>query len=76
MAIEPDSWISGKGHSGENPPQGGEAIVELAAILAVAHQRLSERKSSRKISRGAKTLLDCDQQSEGDVARKAQEVTP
>lgn len=76
MAIEPDSWISGKDHPGENSPKGGEAIVEIAAILAIAHQRLSERKSSPKSSCGTKTLLDCDQKSEGDVARRAQEVTP
>ncbi|MHC4054112.1 hypothetical protein [Bradyrhizobium sp. 25ACV] len=50
-------------------------LREIAATLAVAHQRLSERKSSQKSSRGAKTLLDCDQQSEGDVAGKAKEVT-
>ncbi|MCA1542431.1 hypothetical protein I6F18_20950 [Bradyrhizobium sp. NBAIM32] len=51
-------------------------LREIAAILAVAHQRLSERKSSQKNRCGAKTLLDCGERSEGDVARKAQEVTP
>lgn len=76
MAIEPDSRISGKGASGENSPGGGEAIVEIAAILAVAHQRLTARKSSQKSGCGAKTLLDCAGQHGGDVARKAQEVAP
>jgi hypothetical protein len=51
-------------------------LREIAAILAVAHQRLSERKSSQKTCGGAKTLLDCGEQSEGDVARKALEITP
>ncbi|WP_158237640.1 hypothetical protein [Bradyrhizobium forestalis] len=51
-------------------------LREIAAILAAAHQRLSERKSSQKSRCGTKTLLDCDEQSEGDVARKAQEVSP
>ncbi|MCK1723232.1 hypothetical protein [Bradyrhizobium sp. 141] len=51
-------------------------LLEIAAILAVAHQRLSERKSSQKTRCGTETLLDCGERSEGDVARKAQEVTP
>lgn len=51
-------------------------LLEIAAILAVAHQRLSERKSSQKTRYSTKTLLDCGEQSEGDVARKVQEITP
>ncbi|MHB0789646.1 hypothetical protein [Bradyrhizobium sp. 5.13L] len=51
-------------------------LREIAAILAAAHQRLSERKSSQKTRCSAKTLLDCGERSEGDVAHKAKEANP
>ncbi len=51
-------------------------LPELAALLAAGLLRLSARKSSQKLCGEAKSLLDCGGRSEGDVARKSQEVSP
>lgn len=51
-------------------------IHEVAAILAAGLLRVLDRKSSRNLARASNSLLDCAGPSGGDVARKAQEVTP
>ncbi len=51
-------------------------IPEVAAILAAGLLRVLDRKSSRNLAGASNSPLDCDRQSEGDVARRAQEVAP
>jgi len=51
-------------------------LAEIAALLAAGLLRLLERKSSQILPREAKTLLDCGPQSEGDVARKSEDIAP
>jgi hypothetical protein len=76
MAIEPDSWITGKRDPGGNFSQGGQAIVEIADILAAGFLRVLERKSSQILQGKANSPLDCGSLSGGDVGATNQDFAP
>jgi hypothetical protein len=76
MAIETDSWITGKRYPGGNSSHGGQAIVEIADILAAGFLRVLERKSSQILHGKANSRLDCGSLSGGDVAATNQDFAP
>jgi hypothetical protein len=53
-----------------------QVLEELADILAAGLQRLSDRKSSRKMHGVAETLLDCSALSGGHVRKRTEDLTP
>ncbi len=56
--------------------QAHEHLFELAMILAMGLQRLSERKSSQFSPVHSENTLDCEAASGGHVRPKAQEMLP
>jgi len=56
--------------------QNYDDLDELASLLAAGLLRVLARKSSAVLPDKAKTLLDCERDTEGDGGRRQKELAP